>query len=379
MTGGNVRPRSDEFYMERAIQLATRGISNVFPNPRVGAVLVANGEIVGEGFHRGYTEPHAEIAAIAAAGERARGGTLYLNLEPCCHHGNTPPCTEAIIAAGIRKVVFGIIDPDERVSGRGAQILRDNGIEVVVGVKAREAFRLNYPFIFRKKTGRSLIVLKIAVTLDGSMTLPGEGWFTSEESRKYVHYLRAYHEAVAVGIGTVLSDDPALDRRYFDRDLEPPVRMVFDSDLRFPPGSRWLSAGKKVIIYCGKGAGKEVAARLREAGAGVNPIPEKQGRLDLGAWRDDISDRGITSVLVEGGAGISTSLLRRGLVDRLYIFTAPRISGVRGGSWFREEEEPECIREGRMKLTEVTGSGQDILAVYDSPVVRSHFASSGKE
>ncbi|MFO7916283.1 MAG: bifunctional diaminohydroxyphosphoribosylaminopyrimidine deaminase/5-amino-6-(5-phosphoribosylamino)uracil reductase RibD [Candidatus Krumholzibacteriales bacterium] len=374
-----MQPRKDEFYMDRAIELAKLAISDVFPNPRVGAVIVSGGEIVGEGFHRGSGKPHAEIEAIAGAGEKAAGGTLYLNLEPCCHHGETPPCTDAIIQAGIARVVFGIIDPDRRVRGRGAEILRGRGIDVTAGVRAREAFELNYPFIFRKKTGRAMVTLKVAMTLDGKLTVPGGGWFTSGQSRKRVHYLRSYHEAVAVGIGTVLSDDPSLDRRYWSEDLSPPVRMVFDSDLRFPADSRWFEDGRRVLVYCRRDPLPDGVSRLEKQGAEVIPLPGDDSGLDLEAWRDDISRKGLSSVLVEGGAGISTSLLREGLVDIFCLFTAARVSGEIGLSWYGGPDEPEWMREGGLSLSRAEASGEDVMAVFYSELVKSHFDELRKD
>jgi len=374
-----LQPRRDEFYMDRAIELAELAICDVFPNPRVGAVIVSGDQIVGEGYHRGCGKDHAEIAAIAEAGEKAKGGTLYLNLEPCCHYGETPPCTDAIIQAGISRVVFGIIDPDERVRGRGAEILRGSGIEVTGGVRAGEAFELNYPFIFRKKTGRALVTLKVAMTLDGKLTVPESGWFTSDKSRKKVHYLRSYHEAVAVGIGTVLSDDPSLDRRYWSGGLRPPLRMVFDSDLRFPAGSRWFSDDHRVLIYCRRNPSPDAVSRLEEKGAEVIPLPGDHNGLDLRAWRDDVSDKGISSVLIEGGAGISTSILREGLVDIFYLFTAARVSGGGGLSWYGGPGEPEWIRDGGLSLERAEPSGGDAMAVYYSDLVRNHFDELRKD
>ncbi|MBD3179378.1 MAG: bifunctional diaminohydroxyphosphoribosylaminopyrimidine deaminase/5-amino-6-(5-phosphoribosylamino)uracil reductase RibD [Candidatus Latescibacteria bacterium] len=366
---------TDEFYMDRALQLAETALSDVFPNPRVGAVLVSGGEIVGEGVHRYCGGPHAEIEAISNAGERAEGATLYLNLEPCCHHGETPPCTEAIIAAGISRVVFGIIDPDERVRGRGAGILRESGIEVKSGVRARESFELNYPFIFRRKTGRALIAMKVAITLDGRIGVEEGGWFTSSRSREYVHYLRAYHQGVATGIGTVLADNPSLDRRFYRGGKSAPVKIVFDSRLRFPPESGWLDGEGRVIIYCSEQAQEKSAARLERSGAEVVPIPAGASGLELRSWREDITAREITSVLVEGGAGIATSMLQGEIADILYLFTAPRIAGSKAIPWYSGETEPSWIRGGGLELSGVEDCGGDILAVYHSPLVSEHYLS----
>ncbi|MCD6380471.1 bifunctional diaminohydroxyphosphoribosylaminopyrimidine deaminase/5-amino-6-(5-phosphoribosylamino)uracil reductase RibD [bacterium] len=363
----------DELYIERAIELAKKGIGKTFPNPNVGAVIVSEGKIVGEGYHRKKGEPHAEVEAINDAGVKARGATIYLNLEPCCHYGATPPCTDRIIEAGIKRVVFSIYDPDSRVRGKGAQILRENRIEVKTGVKAWEAFQLNLPFIHKCETNRTLIILKVALTLDGRITLDTGGWFTSKESRGYVHYLRALSDAVAIGIGTVKTDSPVLDRRFFERELPAPVRVVFDSNLDFPPDSLWFKDGKRVMIYCAENADKHSMTLLKKAGAEVIALPENNGGIDLGRWVDDIGERGVSSVLIEGGARIATSFLKEGLVDRMVLFFAPRISGKNGLSWFQDEVEPDWIKHGGLKSSHVSLSGNDIMAVYDSLVVKGYF------
>lgn len=363
----------DELYIERAIELAKKGIGETFPNPNVGAVIVSEGKVVGEGYHRRQGEPHAEVEAINDAGKKARGGTIYLNLEPCCHHGTTPPCTDQIIKAGLKRVVFSIYDPDSRVRGKGAQILRENGIEVKTGVKMREAFELNLPFIHRCEAGGVLIVLKVALTLDGRITLNTEDWFTSKESRKHVHYLRALSDAVAVGIGTVKKDNPVLDRRFFGRELPSPIRVVFDSELGFSPDSSWFDDDERVMIYCTENAKKHSMNLLEKAGAEVIALPGNHGEIDLKRWVDDISGRGVSSVLVEGGARIATSFLKEGLVDRMVLFFAPRISGKKGLSLFQDDVEPDWIKRGGLNPSHVSLSGTDIMAVYDSSVVKGYF------
>jgi len=364
---------SDELYIKRAIELAKNGIGKTFPNPNVGAVVVSDGKIVGEGYHNKKGEPHAEVEAINDAGDKTRGATIYLNLEPCCHYGSTPPCTDRIIKAGIKRVVFSIYDPDSRVMGKGAGILRENGIEVKTGVKAREAFQLNLPFIHRCETGRTLITLKLAMTLDGRITLDKDDWFTSKESRRYVHYLRALYDAVAVGIGTVKTDFPTLDRRFFEHELPAPVRVVFDSDLNFPPDSPWFDDSRRVMIYCSKNANKHSLKKLEKAGAEVIVLPENHSGIDLKLWVEDIGSRGVSSVLVEGGARIATSLLKEGLVDRMILFLASRISGKKGLSWFQDEVEPDWIKHGGLKVSHTSRSGSDIMAVYDSQLVNGYF------
>ena len=352
----------DRQYMERALELAAHGIGLTFPNPVVGAVIVSGGEIVGEGFHAGAGKPHAEIDAITAAGEKAGGADLYLNLEPCCHHGLTPPCTDAIIQAGIARVIFAIFDPDERVRGKGALQLRENGIEVETGVMAREALELNLPYVHRSVTGDPFVMLKLAVTLDGKITLGDEKYITCSGSRECVHGLRARMEAIAVGSGTLRADDPSLDRRLYERELDPPVRMVFDSALTFPPGHPWLERGERVIVYCSEGADAERKAGLEEAGAEIAGLPHGEGGLDLEAWRLDLSARGITSVLVEGGARIATSMMRAGIPDRLVLFHAPLIAGAGETGWYGSDSPPEL---SDLNLSYIEVIGADVMTVYD--------------
>ncbi len=366
----------DRKYMERALELAARGTGLTFPNPLVGAVIVSSGETVGEGFHAGAGKPHAEIEAIAAAGEKARGADLYLNLEPCCHHGRTPPCTDAIIEAGISRVVFGIFDPDERVRGGGARQMRENGIEVETGVMARETLELNLPYIHRSISGSPFVLLKLAVTLDGKITLGDEKYITCSGSLECVHGLRAKLEAIAVGSGTLRADDPSLDRRLYERPLDPPVRMVFDSGLTFPSGHPWLERGERVIIYCSEEAGADRIGELEAAGAEVARLPFGEGGLDLEAWRRDLTGRGITSVIVEGGARIATSMMKAGIPDRLVLFHSPLIAGAGEMGWYEDDVSP-AQRDLNLSYIEVIGG--DIMTVYDRKHVSGYLDAVTKE
>ena len=336
-----------------------------FPNPLVGALVVLDGEVVGEGYHRGAGSAHAEAEAIRQAGDRAKGATLYLNLEPCCHFGRTPPCTEAIVESGVARVVFSIFDPDERVSGAGARYLEARGIEVVAGVLAREAVELNLPYIHRSITGEPFVILKLASTLDGRLTAGARKYLTGEEALKRVHYLRAWAEAIAVGIGTLEADDPILDRRFYRDGLPPPTRMVFDSNLRFPPTHRWLSEDGRVIIYCRDGAQQEKITRLELAGAEVTQLPQTEVGVDLSAWREDVKERGITSVIVEGGGGISTSILTGKIHHRLVIFYAPIVSGTKGVDWFQGADEPGWTEHVSYIPVSAELIGRDLMVVYD--------------
>ncbi|UCF06652.1 MAG: bifunctional diaminohydroxyphosphoribosylaminopyrimidine deaminase/5-amino-6-(5-phosphoribosylamino)uracil reductase RibD [bacterium] len=359
---------NDEGYMRRALELARRPAGPTYPNPRVGAVIVSDGEIIGEGYHRAVGLPHAEIEAITMAGDRVRGSTIYLNLEPCCHYGRTPPCTDAIREAGIARVVFGIYDPDERVRGRGAGILKGEGIDVCAGVLERDALELNLPYIHRSVTGRCFVMLKLASTLDGRLTAVGRRWLTGSPARARVHDLRAQTEAIAVGIGTLIDDRPRLDRRLHEEELPPPVRMVFDPQLRFPLDYPWLVDGERVIIYAVRNADPGRRHALEAANAEVVILPEKDGLVDLTHWIEEISSRGFTSVMVEGGGRIATSILREGCFERLVLFYAPVISGQGGVLWFGDRKEPPWFENGGLVLERQELIGDDVMAVYD----RSH-------
>ncbi len=355
----------DEAFISRSFELAELAAGVTFPNPLVGALVVQGGEIVGEGYHRGAGSPHAEAEAIRQAGDRAKNATLYLNLEPCCHFGRTPPCTEAIVESGIERVVFSIFDPDARVKGKGAHYLEARGIEVVAGVLAREALELNLPYIHRSITGEPFVVLKLASTLDGHLTAGDRKYLTGEEALRRVHYLRAWAEAIAVGIGTLEADDPILDRRFYREGLPPPTRMVFDSNLRFPPTHRWLGEDGRVIIYCRRGAQQEKITRLELAGAEVTQLPQTEVGVDLSAWREDLRQRGITSVIVEGGGGISTSILTGNIHHRLVIFYAPLISGTNGVDWFQGASGPGWNERGGYVPVSSEMIGRDLMVVYD--------------
>jgi diaminohydroxyphosphoribosylaminopyrimidine deaminase/5-amino-6-(5-phosphoribosylamino)uracil reductase len=356
--------------MQRALQLAKRAMGRTFPNPLVGAVVVSEGGIVGEGYHGGAGSPHAEIEAISTAGERARGATLFLNLEPCCHFGKTPPCTDAIISAGIGRVIFSIFDPDARVRGRGAEKLKNHGIEVQAGLCAGEALELNLPYVHRCMTDRPFIILKLAVTLDGALTAAGRSMLTGEESRVRVHELRAATEAIAVGIGTIIADDPVLDRRYYAEKLRPPTRMIFDSRLRFPANHAWLEKGEKVVLYCLENADPGRRSSLEKAGAEVVALePDPGGFPDLACWIEEISSRGVTSVLVEGGGELATSILGAGLFERLVIFFSPIISGSEGVSWFQQRTSPGWMGSDGLVSTSLEAVGRDIMVVYDRETV----------
>jgi diaminohydroxyphosphoribosylaminopyrimidine deaminase/5-amino-6-(5-phosphoribosylamino)uracil reductase len=322
---------SDEHWMQRALALAERGRGFVEPNPLVGAVLVRDGALVGEGWHRRYGAAHAEVNAFAAAGDAARGATLYVTLEPCCHHGKTPPCTDAVLRAGVARVVAAMADPFPQVAGRGAELLRAAGVPVEFGVCAAEARRLNAPYLKLLRTGRPYVHLKWAMTLDGKIcTRTGDSkWISNDASRRRVHELRGRMDAVIVGIGTALADDPQLTAR-------PPgprqaLRVVLDSAARLPLTSRLAATAREVPVLVAAHAGADAGriAALRAAGCEVLELPGA-GRPSIAALLDALGQRRLTNVLVEGGAEVLGGCLDAGAVDEVQVFIAPRLAGGRG-------------------------------------------------
>jgi len=322
---------SDQDWMRRALELAERGRGQVEPNPLVGAIVVRNGEPIGEGYHRRYGEAHAEVNALAGAGEAARGATLYVTLEPCCHHGKTPPCTDAVLRAGIRRVVAAMPDPFPAVAGKGSAILRDAGVAVEFGILEAEARRLNAPYLKLLATGRPYLHLKWAMTLDGKIaTRTGDSrWISGEASRRKVHDLRGRMDAIIVGIGTALADDPLLTAR-------PPgprmaTRIVLDSRCRLPETSQLVRTAGEVplLVVAGQATDLEKLARLRSLGAEVRELAGENGRPSVMALLDELGRRRMTNVLVEGGAEVLGSFLDAGAVDEVHVFIAPLLAGGR--------------------------------------------------
>ncbi len=317
--------------MRRALELAERGRGWVEPNPLVGAVVVRAGRIVGEGWHQRFGEAHAEVHALAAAGEAARGATLYVTLEPCCHHGKTPPCTDAILRAGIRRVVTSLRDPFPEVSGKGLKLLEARGIEVEVGVAEAAARLQNAPYFKLVQTGRPYVLAKWAMSLDGKIaTRSGDSrWITSEAARAHVHELRGRMDAIVVGIGTVLADDPLLTAR-------PPgprvaTRVILDSQLRIPLESqlvRTIREAKVLIVYL---SGAHFAKRqaLEHAGCECLELPGLGQRPSVAALLEDLGKRRFTNILVEGGAAVLGSFFDAGAIDELHALVAPKLLGGR--------------------------------------------------
>ncbi len=317
-----------DFYMKRALTLARRGRTS--PNPMVGAVVVHDGVIVGEGYHPKAGEPHAEVFALRAAGDLASGADLYVTLEPCCHYGKTPPCAEAVIQAGVRRVFAAMVDPNPIVAGKGLERLRSAGIEVEVGIMEDAARALNEAFIKRVTTGLPYVTWKAAMTLDGKIaTRTGSSrWVTGERAREEVHRLRARCDAVMVGSGTIRTDDPELTVRGIRGSVNP-IRLVVDSKACTPPDARVLNVESRTIIAVTGKAPKNRVDVLGNTGAEILVLQDIGGRVDLRALMLKLSDMGINSILLESGGELAASMLAEGLVDKGLIFIAPKIAGGR--------------------------------------------------
>ena len=321
---------SDTAAMRRALELAGRGAGHVEPNPQVGAVVVAaDGTIVGEGWHAVFGGPHAEVAALAAAGPAARGATLCVTLEPCCHHGKTPPCTAAIIAAGIARVVVATGDPFPAVAGRGITALRAAGIDVETGPLAAEAHRLIAPFRKLVETGTPWVIAKWAMSLDGRLAAPpgADRWISSPESRSLVHALRGRIDAIAVGIGTVLADDPLLTAR--PPGPRQPLRIVLDSAARLPLAAALVRTAREVpvLVAAGPAAAADRVAALRAAGCEVWQAASDTPSARLRELLAELGRRRLTNLMVEGGAAVLHTLFAAGVVDEIQAFVAPRVIG----------------------------------------------------
>lgn len=341
--------QSDYQFMARALRIARYGLYTTDPNPRVGCVLVRDGEIVGEGWHERAGEAHAEIHALAQAGERARGATAYVTLEPCCHHGRTPPCTDALIAAGVARVVAAMVDPNPKVGGEGLARLKAAGITVESGLMQAEAEALNHGFIMRMRHGRPYVRCKLAMSLDGRTAMAnGESkWITSQTARHDVHRLRARSSAIMTGAGTVLADDPALTVRLDGSDqvqgIRQPLRVVLDTHLRTPPQARLLDApGRALIVTASRN--QELHDRLARDNVTVVTLPEaapahpalaalvhpwtsQNGGIDLPAVMRHLAAQQINEVLLEAGPVLNGAMLRAGLIDELIIYMAPHLMG----------------------------------------------------
>ncbi len=318
-------------FLREALDLARKGRSLASPNPMVGAVLVREGEVVGRGFHTYAGVQHAEVIALAQAGDRARGATLYLNLEPCSHQGRTPPCVNALIQAGVARVVAPISDPNPLVAGQGFETLRNAGVEVLVASEfAEEATKLNEPFLHFMRHGRPLVTLKTAITLDGKISAPDDnrGWITSERARAHVQELRHDHDAILTGIGTVLADDPLLTDRTGLPRCRPLLRVVMDSQLRLPLDSKMArSAAGDLVIVTTSASSPDRRKMAEGRGIRVLVFDGRGGRADLCAVVDWLGKQRYLSLIIEAGSKLNWTALESECVDRIFFYYAPKILG----------------------------------------------------
>ncbi len=359
----------DEKFMCSALKLAAKGIGSVEPNPAVGAVIVKAGQLVGKGYHKAFGKPHAEINAIddcRTLGVKPEGATLYVTLEPCCHHGKTGPCTDVIIDAKLARVVVAAKDPSEHANGRGVEQLRQAGIEVEVGVCETEARQLNAPFFKYATTGKSWVVLKWAQSLDGKLAYaepgPERRWISNELSRKDAHKLRRRVGAILVGINTVMKDDPMLTPR--PAKGKKPIRVVLDNALRIPLKSHILRTPKAspILVYTREaavGANPKHAERIAKRGAEVLAYGDTGSASNLPFLLNELGRRGVQQVLVEGGAHVLTSFLKAGLADEICVYIAPRILGAQGDVYVGEPMA-ELVEEIGLHHVDIKAFGEDL-------------------
>ncbi len=357
---------NDAPLMRAALNLARRGLGNVWPNPSVGCVIVKDGAVVGRGWTQRGGRPHGETEALGRAGDQAKGATAYISLEPCAHHGKTPPCADALIAAGIVRAVVALQDPDPRVSGRGITRLRDAGIAVETGLCAKEAEEFNAGFFKRVIDGRPLVTLKLAATLDGRIaTSRGESqWITGEAARNRAHLLRATHDAVMVGVGTVIADNPQLTCRLPGLEERSPVRIVIDGSLRTPLTAKLVAEAKQVPTWIvhRHGADPVRCETLRDCGVDLIEVPISETvEMDLTVAFAELGRRGLTRVLVEGGASLAAELLEESLVDRLAWFHAPMLIGGDGLAAVQAFGVETLAAARRFRRLSLETIGEDVL------------------
>jgi len=362
---------ADRQWMARALRLAARGRYTTRPNPCVGCMLVRDGEAVGEGWHRRAGEPHAEVLALQTAGERARGATAYVTLEPCSHHGRTPPCAPALVEAGVRRVVVAHVDPNPRVAGSGLALLREAGIVVESGIMAADAEALNAGFVSRMRNGRPRVTVKLAQSLDGRTALAsGESrWITGAAARRDVHRLRARSCAVVTGIGTVLADDPALTVRLepeqlpgYDAEALAPLRVVLDPQLRLPDNAKLLQPPGRLLVVT---AVTDAAAtrRLERAGAEVLRLPGEPAGVDLAALLAELARREVNEVLVEAGATLAGAFCAEGLVDELRLYMAPTLLGDSSRPLLVLPPLPDMTARPELEIDDVRRIGRDLRII----------------
>ena len=353
---------ADHEFMARALQLAERGLFSTSPNPRVGCVLVREGVVVGEGWHVRAGEAHAEVHALRAAGEGGRGATAYVTLEPCNHHGRTPPCVDALLAAGVRRVVAAMEDPNPIVAGQGLARLRAAGVEVSAGVLENEARELNIGFVSRMTRGRPWLRLKAAASLDGRTALSNgvSQWITGPEARRDGHRWRARACAILTGHGTVRDDDPQLTVRDIVTERQP-LRVVVDSRLETPPAARVLQGGRTLVVAARDDTARSAA--LRAHGAEVLVLANGAGKVDLAALMQELARRGINEVHAEAGFRLNGSLLREGLVDELLLYLAPSLIGDAARGLFNLPELSSLAEKRALAWRDVRQVGCDLRII----------------
>ncbi|MEO6525951.1 MAG: bifunctional diaminohydroxyphosphoribosylaminopyrimidine deaminase/5-amino-6-(5-phosphoribosylamino)uracil reductase RibD [Gemmatimonadaceae bacterium] len=364
MTAERAAPPDDGVWMRRALALAARGWGHTAPNPMVGAVLVRDGVVVGEGWHTAFGAAHAEVEALSAAGDAARGATMYVTLEPCNHQGKTPPCTDALLAAGVGRVVAACADPSAAAAG-GAARLREAGVDVTLGVEESVARELNAPFFHALTSTRPFVQLKVALSLDGAMAdhTREPGWLTGELARREGHRLRAGVDAVAVGIGTVIADDPHLTVRDAPPPRVPPSRVVFDTSARLPSASNLARTAFAVpVIDVCWAPDPAHAAALEHMGVTLVHAATLGGALEA------LCKRGIRSLLVEGGATLASAFLQEALVDRLVIFRAPLVLGGGALNAFGAVPATRVSEAVRWRVVHTQRLGDDEMTIYAPPV-----------
>ena len=361
---------TDETYMRRALELAEKGAGWVSPNPLVGAVIVKDEEIIGEGYHERYGQLHAERNALAHCTKSPKGATIYVTLEPCCHHGKQPPCTDALLAAGIRRVVIGSKDPNPLVHGKGIRILREHGVEVTEHVLEKECDAENEVFFHYMQTKLPFVILKYAMTLDGKIaTYTGASrWVTGEAARAHVHRMRNRYRAIMVGVGTVLADDPMLNVRV--EGWKSPVRIVCDSSLRIPLDSQIVRSAKEyrtIVAYAGREENEEITEKIERLHAkGVDTVccPDEKGQIDLKKLMTYLGNEGIDSILLEGGGTLNDSALRAGIVKEVHCFIAPKLFGGKNSKTPVQGIGIGLPSEAlKLKCTDICRIGEDIRII----------------
>jgi diaminohydroxyphosphoribosylaminopyrimidine deaminase/5-amino-6-(5-phosphoribosylamino)uracil reductase len=357
----------DSNYMRLALQEAKKGMGRTSPNPCVGAVVVKNNKVAGRGYHKKAGTPHAEIHALQAAGRKAKDATLYVTLEPCNHTGRTPPCVEAVLRAGISRVVIGMLDPNPGVAGGGARYLSSHGLTVSSGILEMECREINLPFIKHSTTGNPWVIMKAGMSIDGRIAaLPGQSTrITGKQSWRRVHVLRNQVDAILVGINTALTDDPSLAARlHGSAGGRDPLRVVLDAELRLPAAATMLQqdSAAQTWIFCTRGADRKRRSRLAAAGAVIKTVPLAcRGELDLKALLAVLGQAGITSLLVEGGSRVHGSFLESGLVDQLLLFVAPTFIGGQGVPLATFSAKKKANRLPQFKLIKTRRYGEDVL------------------